>query len=58
MYREAISCGEKRATVHLKEEMNMSSEDVICMKMRQTERITKEMVNVLEKRMERDQRAA
>lgn len=28
---EAISCSEKQVTVHLKAEMNMCSEDVICM---------------------------
>lgn len=50
LYCEAISCSEKRVTVHLKAEMNMCSEDVICMKMRQTEGITKEMVSVLGKR--------
>lgn len=34
--------------------MNKSSEYVMCMKMRQTERNTKEMEKVLKKRIERE----
>lgn len=40
-----------------REEMDKSSEYVICMKMRQTDRITMEMESALEKRIEGDQGA-